>query len=248
MASWRQNSNKSYNSLFHKWECWCAQRSRDPISGPILDISNFLAELYSNGYAYNSLNSYRSAISSVHEHIDGKPIGQHPQLVHILKGAYNLCLPTPRYFTTWKVSTVMAWLDSIDSSDQRLSLIELSFKTALMLALTRPLHSADLAGLSLPNLKFLLERAVFIPSCPSKQSHANKALKEFFFPSFTPNCNLCPVNAIRLYIKRVKTFRKSETSFYLAAIPSYHAATAAMIARWIKMGLAKAGIDTSIDI
>ena len=34
MASWRQKSNKSHNSLFHKWECRCVQRNRNPISGP----------------------------------------------------------------------------------------------------------------------------------------------------------------------------------------------------------------------
>ena len=65
-----------------------------------------------HGYAYSSLNSYRSAISSVHEHIEGYPVGQHPQIERILKGAYNLRPPKPRYSNTWKVSTVVTWLDS----------------------------------------------------------------------------------------------------------------------------------------
>jgi len=83
MASWRDKSNKSYNSLLERW---CSAQDRNPISGPVVDISNFLAKLHSEGYAYSSLNSYRSAISSVHEHVDGHPIGQHPQISHILKG------------------------------------------------------------------------------------------------------------------------------------------------------------------
>jgi len=85
MASWQHKSNKSYNSLFHNWECWCAQRDRNHISGPVVDISFFLAELYHDCYAYSSLNSYRSAISSVHEHIEAYPVGQHPQVTRILK-------------------------------------------------------------------------------------------------------------------------------------------------------------------
>ena len=48
------------------------------ISGPVVDNANFLAELHQDGYAYSSLNSHRSAISSVHEHIKGYPVGQHP--------------------------------------------------------------------------------------------------------------------------------------------------------------------------
>jgi len=112
MAFWRLKSNNPYNSLFHKWECWCSQRGRDPISGPLVDI---LAEIHYTGYAYNSLNSCRSAIYSVHEHIDGKPVGQHPQMARILKGKYNQCPPTPRYSSTWKVSTVVTWLDSMEN-------------------------------------------------------------------------------------------------------------------------------------
>ena len=246
MASWRQKSNKSYNSLFHKWECWCVQRDRNPISGPVADISNFLAELYHDGYSYSSLNSYRSAISSIHEHIEGHPVGQHPQVTRILKGAYNLRPPTPRYSSTWKVSTVVTWLDSIELSNEKLPLIELSIKTVLLLSLTRPLRSADLANFLLPNLKYLPEGALFMPACPSKQSRIGKPLKEFFFPAFEVNPNLCPANAIKIYSKRTECIRKSESLFFLTTVPDHHPATASTVARWIKTGLSRAGIDISI--
>jgi hypothetical protein len=39
----------------------------DPISCPIEKVVNFLADLFSQGYQYRSLNAYRSAISSVHD-------------------------------------------------------------------------------------------------------------------------------------------------------------------------------------
>ena len=32
------------------WSSWCQQRGRDPLSGPIEDVVNFLAGLYSEGY------------------------------------------------------------------------------------------------------------------------------------------------------------------------------------------------------
>ena len=152
-------------------ECWCVQRDRNPISGPVVDIANFLAELYQDGYAYSSLNCYRSAISSVHEHIEGYPVGQHPQIARILKGAYNLRPPKPRYSNTWKVSTVVTWLDSIDLKSSGLSLMELSIKTVLLLALTRPLRSADLASFQLSNIRYLPEGVIITPSHLSKQSH-----------------------------------------------------------------------------
>ena len=61
LASWRSKTNTNYGSSFAKWACWCQQRGRDPLSGPIEDIVNFLASLFSEGYQYQSLNAYQSS-------------------------------------------------------------------------------------------------------------------------------------------------------------------------------------------
>ena len=106
MASWRSKSHSSYNSLFHKWECWCSQRKRNPIFGPVEDVANFLAHLFEKGYSYSSLNSYHSVSSSVHEHAKGAPVGQHPTVTRVLRGAYNIRPPRPRYQATWRVAQV----------------------------------------------------------------------------------------------------------------------------------------------
>ena len=76
LKSWRAKTNRSYDSLFIKWERWCSERSSDPISGPVTEVANFLAYLYKEGYQYSSINSYQSAISSVHDKIDGVTVGQ----------------------------------------------------------------------------------------------------------------------------------------------------------------------------
>ena len=49
---------KSYDSLFNKWVCWCNEQNADPVSGPISDVVNFLADLFKQGYEYKSLNAY----------------------------------------------------------------------------------------------------------------------------------------------------------------------------------------------
>ena len=63
---WRTKTNKSYDSLFNKWSHWCSERGSDPISGPIGEVVSCLAYLFKKGYQYQSLNAYRSAISSTH--------------------------------------------------------------------------------------------------------------------------------------------------------------------------------------
>ena len=79
LASWRDKTNSNYGSSFAKWAGLCQQRGRNPLSGPVADVVNFLAELFSQGYQYQSLNCYRSAISSAHEKVDGNSIGVHQQ-------------------------------------------------------------------------------------------------------------------------------------------------------------------------
>ena len=71
-------------------------------------------------------------------------------------------------------------------------------------------------------------------------------LRNIFFPAFEANSNLCPVNAIKVYTKRTESIRKAQDPFFLTTILDHHPATAATIARWIKTGLSRVGIDTSI--
>ena len=56
-------TDKSYNFPFSKWASWCAEQDRNPISGPISNVANFLAELYEKSYQCSSLNAYCFAIS-----------------------------------------------------------------------------------------------------------------------------------------------------------------------------------------
>ena len=109
LASWRQKTSKSYDSLFNKWLGWCSERDSNPISGDISEVVNFLAHLFEKGYQYRSLNSYRSAISSVHEKVDGYEVGQHPLVTRLIKGAFHERPPQPRYSETWDVSKVTAY-------------------------------------------------------------------------------------------------------------------------------------------
>ena len=85
---------------FKKWASWCAEQDRNPLSGPISDVANFSPELYEQGYKYSSLNAYRLAISSTHEKVDGQPVGQHPTIVRVLKEAFNMRPPLPKYSIT----------------------------------------------------------------------------------------------------------------------------------------------------
>ena len=55
-------SSRRGDSLFIKWIIRCSGQSSDPVSGPISEVVNFLADPFKEGYQYSSLNAYRLAI------------------------------------------------------------------------------------------------------------------------------------------------------------------------------------------
>ena len=246
LASWRTKSSQSYESLFGKWARWCAERGRNPISGPIADIANFLAHLHEAGYQSRSLNAYRSAISSVHDTVDGVEVGKHPMISRLLKGAYHSRPPLPRYTATWDVQVVLRYFEGLGPTSS-LPLKPLTFKLVMLMALTRPSRSADLATLQVDRRHYKPEGVAFLPAALTKQSSQGRVLKEFFFPSFPHNTGLCPVATLRQYEAVTATLRPSDSSRLFVAIKKPHNPVASCtIARWLKETLRLAGIDVSI--
>ena len=245
-SSWRDKTKSTYESLFKRWVGWCQERSRDPIRGPLTDVLNFLAELFDQGYQYRSLNSYRSAISSVHEKVDGMEVGKHPLVSRVLKGVFNERPPRPKYASVWSVDLVLSMFKK-DGDSTSLSLQDLTIKTAMLLALTRPCRGADLAELDLRNRSYVQEGVVFQPSHLSKQSRPSHHNVKFFFPKYEEDRCLCPVEALKAYEERTLPFRNNlgENRVFRSFIGKHGPVTSSTIARWIKSCLQKAGVDTS---
>ena len=116
----------------------------------------------------------------------------------------------------------------------------------MLLSLTRPSRSVDLAKLNLVGLRNTPEGAVFLPTALAKQSRPGKEFKEFLFPKFAENEKLCPVQSLSLYIERTKALRGDATQLFISFIKPHNPVTSSTIARWLKLGMESAGIDTSI--
>ena len=108
---------------------------------------NFLAELFAKGYQYRSLNAYRSAISSIHQKVDGQSIGQHPLVCRLLKGSYNQKPPTPRYSHFWDVGVVLRFLKQLGKNPS-LSLKWISIRQLCFWPLLVPLDQLTYQNLT----------------------------------------------------------------------------------------------------
>ena len=193
-----------------------------------------------------SLNSYRSAISSIHEKIDGQNIGQHLLVSRLLKGAFNKKPPMPRYSHFWNVSVVLTFLKGLDHNTS-LSLKWLSIKTAMLVALIRPSRSADLAKLNLNTRSYTGKGVSFQPSNLSKQSRPSKPITEFFFPYYLHDESLGPVQALQAYKRSTEPFRAKNSSptLFLSWIGKHEPVSSSTIARWLRTCLQEAGIDVN---
>ena len=245
LNSWRSKTSRSYYSLFRRWNRWCSERGSDPFSGPISEVANFLASLYKEGYQYNSVNAYRSAISSVHDKADGVPVGQHPIITRLIKGIFNVRPPIPRYSNTWDVQLVLNFLQTQGESET-LPLKMLTLKNVFLLAITRPSWSADLSQLDTSRMRSGVNGMSFIPSTLAKQSRQGKPIESFFFPSFPQNPILCLVRTLSAYLDKTNQVRGSETKLFLSFIKRNKAVTSSTIARWLRTILEQAGINTEI--
>lgn len=65
MASWRSGTKKQYKIYLEKWISFCREKEVDYCSPPISDALEFLMGLYTQGLGYSTLNTARSALSSI---------------------------------------------------------------------------------------------------------------------------------------------------------------------------------------
>ena len=132
-------------------------------------------------------------------------------------------------------------------ANSSLPLKQLSHKLCMLLALTRPSRSADLASLQIDRCWFSPEGVAFLPAALAKQSRQGKTLTEYFFPSFSHNRELCPVATLRQYINVTSSLRSEGTvKLFVAIVRPHHPVSSSTIARWLRDMLQQAGINVGI--
>ena len=126
---------------------------KDPFSASVADVVDFLTSEFQSGKQYSSINSYRAAISNIHEGIDGQPVGKHPIVCRLLQGMFNSRPPTPRYSAVWNVDQVLNHLSKLGENNG-LALKALSIKTAMLLAVANADRASDLHLLDISYMRF----------------------------------------------------------------------------------------------
>ena len=249
LAAWRKGTTTTYASAWKKWDSWCCGRQINSVHAPVEAILEFLTSEFNSGKAYRTLNVYRSAISSTHAHIDFVRVGEHPLVIQLLKGAYNMRPPLPRYSSMWDVGVVLSFLESLGVNDH-LTLKDLSQKLGLLLALTAMERVSEVIAHDLRYRRYSRDGVTFHLPELTKKSKVGSTLKSSFHASFPSNPKLCVVECLKEYEKRTLGFRPTNPSMpnrlLLSHIKPHKPISSATLGRWLKEIISRAGIDTGI--
>ena len=244
LSAWRSSTNKNYDSARRKWEDFCNDRNINPFSASIESILSFLASQFHKSHQYRSLNIYRS---SIHPRIDGFEIGKHPMVIRLMKGVFNKRSPLQKYTTTWSVGNVLIYLRSLGCSSD-LSLKDLSYKLATLLALVTDGRSSDLVLLSVNHFTSTQEGTNFILNGLSKQSRPNHTRPPILVQKYNEDPLICPIECFNTYVSRTNQFRSVDgqgsfvpAQLFLGISQPHAPIKACSIACWIKCTLLEGG-------
>ncbi|CAG8638968.1 15005_t:CDS:2 [Cetraspora pellucida] len=206
------------SACMRKWFNWCATENHNLIRCLLQTIVEFLDHLYGQNMQFNTIASYRSAISKIHVHVDGKSIGSHPIIVKVMKGLFNLNPPKQSSVEVVDVLPMMDYIQSLGSNTE-MSILNLTQKTALLLALTSGSHPSDLHRIDLSTILRTPNGIVVYIRNPKEskisRSHGGKKeqFKKLFIGSYPDDINF---------------------SLFLTTTALHKPASIDSIARWIK--------------
>ena len=209
-------------------------------------ILDFLAELFSKSLGYQTINLYRSAISSCHEKIDNYAVGEHPFVKRLMRGIFRSRPPRPRYGQyIWKVDKVLAYLESL-GSNRFLSLKQLTLKLTMLLALTAAKRCNELSRLDCRYMHFSgTDKVQFTIPHLVKNGKPNSMIT---FLRFKENRKLCVLECLNEYLVKTEQYRESreQNLLLLSFIKPHKPIKPCSVARWLKLVMMWSGIDVSV--
>ena len=106
----------------------------------------FLTECIQEGFKYNIIAGFRSAISAYYDPIQGIPLGKHPRVSDLLTGIFNKNHPQSKFNFIWDVKKVINYF-SFQKFETNGNLKDLTLKLIVLLALTSVGRASDIAYL-----------------------------------------------------------------------------------------------------
>lgn len=240
----RSGTHKAYQSAWSSWYRWCGERSSDPVAPSLSEVLAYLTHLFELGRSYRTINLHRSMLSSTLPEIDGIVIGKHPLVCRLLRAVYNRRTPKAKYSVFWDAENVLENIKEL-GPNASLSLKQLTFKTVLTLALATYARVSEIASIDFGTLRFQ-DGELLLRLLKPRKSQTSGPLATLTIRPLLTEPLVCPVESVRAYVERTTPLREGNArELFVALKPPHTAVGASSIARWLKMALQSAGVDTA---
>ena len=214
------------------------------MSADLSTVLDFLLSLFQKGLGYSSINTARSALSTI-LFFEGKAVGEHPIVVRFLKGVFNKRPSLPRYSQIWDVNSVLEKLKDIYPAS-KLSFKQLTLKVVTLAALITGQRVQTLHMLQLENLNISDDGYGFIITQNVKTSRPGKHIEPIRFVKFKDDKRLCIVTYLKEYITRRNKLRDSSGPLFISYRKPHGFVSKNTISRWIRTELKYCGVDTKL--
>lgn len=234
-----------YEIHFRNWQTYCMLKNEDPFNSSTNTVSDFICNYFKSGVGHSSVNTCRSALSLALNGEDGKPIGSASLVSRIVKGVSKIRPSAPKYQYTWDPSLVLEFLTKAENLC-KIKLCDLTYNLVTLLALVTAHRVQTLSSIRINNIRVLTDKIEIFITDPIKTSGPNRLQPLLVIPKFETHPKWCCYSYILEYLKRTEMFRSSSDShFFLGLTKAHKPVGSQTLSRWIKLTLAKTGVDTT---
>ena len=180
----------------------------------------FLTEYFKTGVDYNSVNSVRSALSSIIKPVCNVPFGKSPLVCRLLKGVFNIRSALVRSVTFWNVTKVFTFIKSKPTLTN-CDLKTLSHRLAILLCLTKGQRDQTIKCFNLDYIKISSDKTVWFVPETLKTTRPGHLLPPIELKTFKDS-ELCVGAHLKQYIKMTASFRNTGTNQLLLSFVQPH--------------------------
>ena len=204
-----QGQKSSTQRLGNVFCCWCDRKQRIPLQADLGTVCDFLTEQFEDSKkSYSTINSYKSALSSMLLPEDGYSVAEHPIIARLLRRC-SISVPLSQgiVFPGMVMTFSESWFPL-----SVLELKQLTLKTAALLALVSAQRSQTLSALSINFMNSTATGTLFVVNSLLKSSRPGKSSLMVSLPPFLENEKLCAHSTLLYYVARTASIRQSLNS------------------------------------
>ena len=159
-----------------------------------------------------------------------------------MKGIFNLKPTKARYCEIWDVNKVLLYLQRL-SPVAKLSLKMLTFKLAMLIALTLASRTQSIHLLNISNMKKGYDTYTLQYSDLLKQTKPGRNNPVAVLKAYPVDRRLCVIFTLKEYLKRTEKIRNDRTCLFISYVKPHNAVSRDTVSRWLRTVMSNAGID-----